>query len=493
MKKIKFNNNKAINTSYNLISLLYIFIPCIIIFCKYNLTPYLLVRFSPDDAFYYLEIAYNFAKSGIISFDGVNITTGFHPLQLFFVTFLEYLFNKNNTLIVLFVFNFFAIGISFILIVSSLKVNKNTLFFYSIATLPIFNLLIFTNSGMESSILAIILSFFYYLLFNINKFSFINISILGLTVGLVVLARLDMIIPMSIFGFSIFFLLIQRRLYSYIFLAIGMFLLVVLPYFFWMLNTQGSIFPISSIVKQSNPKATYDLIIMAMTGGQIAGYSFVIIPIVISLISLFTWAKDRKTKNKNINIIAIGSISNLLYMVYIFQFAHEPYRWYLNYCLLSSTIALMVLFDIFEIKILKISPSLKFLIPAFCLIINIASIDYWANLETVSYGLLKMTYHLNSIVPENSNLAIADSGVVGYFSTSHVHNIDGLANSYENWKVFLEKNYILDYSKKYKINYLLLKDSAINNLNVNDINGKLTIIDRYKVQRFSDMTLIKIN
>ncbi len=34
----------------------------------------------PDDAYYYIKIAYSFAKQGLVSFDGTNPTNGFHPL-----------------------------------------------------------------------------------------------------------------------------------------------------------------------------------------------------------------------------------------------------------------------------------------------------------------------------------------------------------------------------------------------------------------------------
>ncbi len=43
----------------------------------------LLRDFSVDDTFYYAQTAKNLAQHGIVSFDGVNLTNGFHPLWLF--------------------------------------------------------------------------------------------------------------------------------------------------------------------------------------------------------------------------------------------------------------------------------------------------------------------------------------------------------------------------------------------------------------------------
>lgn len=53
--------------------------------------PLLVDAFLPDDAFYYFTTAAHFARQGIPTFDGVNVTSGFHPLW-FLVCALAYLF-----------------------------------------------------------------------------------------------------------------------------------------------------------------------------------------------------------------------------------------------------------------------------------------------------------------------------------------------------------------------------------------------------------------
>lgn len=44
--------------------------------------PILVDKFLPDDAFYYFATAARFAASGVPTFDGLNVTSGFHPLWL---------------------------------------------------------------------------------------------------------------------------------------------------------------------------------------------------------------------------------------------------------------------------------------------------------------------------------------------------------------------------------------------------------------------------
>ena len=483
-------NKKYTNLSIYLCVIIYITIPFFyLLFTIPSLDT--LVKFSPDDAFYYLQIGYNVVNHKIISFDGINVTTGFHPLQLIITSILECFFNKNNTLVVLFLYNFLAIAFSFIIISSALKTNKNIYIFYSVLTLPIFNLVLITNSAMESATLLVILSLFYYSLINLNNnISSIKLIIIGVELGLICLTRLDMVIPMAIFGFYLFYILFKNRIYKNIYLILTPYLIIVSPYLIWMFYTQGSIFPISSIVKQNSDKGTFQDIVIAMTGGTNLGILLLITPIATSILAFILYYKN--FNNVKIKVTFIASITNIIYLVYIFYFAHEAYRWSLNYCLFTSLITLIIIFDVYSIKLFKFSSPLRYGLPVICLLINIFTLNYWSNLNTVSYGLLQMTYKINNEIPINSNIGISDSGVVGYFSTSNVHNLDGLVNSKKNWIDFLQNGDILGYSLKYNLKYLLLKDRAINKFDKEQFNDKFIIIDRYKIPRFSDETLLMI-
>ena len=48
-----------------------------------------LVGVIPDDTFYYLKIARNFANTGYSSFDGVNPTNGYHPAWMILLAMLS--------------------------------------------------------------------------------------------------------------------------------------------------------------------------------------------------------------------------------------------------------------------------------------------------------------------------------------------------------------------------------------------------------------------
>lgn len=67
----------------------------------------------PDDAYYYVVPAFNFAKHGVISLDGVNVTNGFHPLWFLICSAIGYLVPSKEMLLrvaIIFSFTLFAIA-----------------------------------------------------------------------------------------------------------------------------------------------------------------------------------------------------------------------------------------------------------------------------------------------------------------------------------------------------------------------------------------------
>lgn len=52
--------------------------------------------FLADDAYFYLEIARNFSSLGFPTFDGINATNGFHPLNMFFLSSVFYLLGLGD-------------------------------------------------------------------------------------------------------------------------------------------------------------------------------------------------------------------------------------------------------------------------------------------------------------------------------------------------------------------------------------------------------------
>lgn len=55
-----------------------------------------LVRFFPDDAFYYLQPAFNLSRLGWSTFDRLHATNGYHPLNFAMVSALARLLPKSG-------------------------------------------------------------------------------------------------------------------------------------------------------------------------------------------------------------------------------------------------------------------------------------------------------------------------------------------------------------------------------------------------------------
>ena len=456
-----------------------------------------LINFFPDDAFYYLQTAFNFCKFGIPSFDGINETTGFHPLQLIFTAVGLGFFNKHDAMVAFFLFNIFMITLSSLIFLKGLRAKSEVLGIASISTLGFFNIYIIASSGMESGLVTIFSSLLIYQLLCLEKSSWkLNDKIslkLGLTAGLLVLSRLDMVVALFSIGLLLLWYIYALKKYRQLLICLASFTLVVIPYFVWIYQSQQSFMPISSIAKYGREKADFDGVLTTMTGNSFIGYTILFLIIFTPIFGLIL-ARLNNHKRPLIDVIASSSI---IYMIYIFFIAHEPYRWYLTYPLVVASFFTLYILSISTKLVQKLSEKavLSFCIPATIFVINLTIMEKLYHINTVSSSLLQMVTSVNKKVPNGSNIATDDAGIVGYFATSSIHNLDGLANSKKNWENYLKNRDILGYAKAFNINFLLLRNSALNELiesNQKSNNLNYELIEEYKVWRMSDMKLIKL-
>lgn len=487
-------NSKKILTS---LIFVYLVVPYLLVLLVASGDVGVLVRFFPDDAFYYLQVAYNLSHSGIVSFDGVNITTGFHPLQLLLASSVLFFLNKNAALVFFFLFNAFALSVSFSLIFKALSVNRKTVLLSALLTLPIFNLYLYTSSGLESALLLIAISVLYFQLIKIISFENITIysaSALGATFGIVVLCRLDMVIPVSLLVAYLSYQLIKRCHYKEFVVAATVFFLTLVPYFLWIYNVQGTFFPISAIAKYDRERWRLDLVLKALTGGSLSGLIFIFSPILVAMYVVFVGIRNRL--NSKYQLMAVSAMSSLAYIGYILFVSHEPFRWYLNFCFFISVILLVWIFDINKKLLDRLPLKFSYSLPIICFVLNIGVMYYWSGLETTSYWLLKMTRSIDAIVPSTASIATNDAGVVGYFSHSKVHNLDGLVNSYDNWNQFLKQRDYVGYAQKYGIDYILLRNEILNDwvlsMDASQDAARLSTIETFNIPRFGEQTLVKI-
>jgi len=114
-----------------------------------------LIRFFPDDAFYYLRTAVNFTRTGLVSFDGVHATNGFHPLNFVLSCALASLTTRSGLLASAFIvdglFVFLAAWLAIrhyrLQILSTWRVTL-----LALVTLPVFTLFVILSTGLEAAL-----------------------------------------------------------------------------------------------------------------------------------------------------------------------------------------------------------------------------------------------------------------------------------------------------------------------------------------------------
>jgi len=229
-----------------------------------------LVTYNGDDMYYYLEIAENIITGKGVSFDGINITNGFHPMYLLMILpivnffLMDKLLASYSALILLMLFNVFTAIFVFKIVVLLTKSKDAALISAFIWLFNPWNIFI-PMTGVEVAISSFFIaaSLYTYINYRIksendfSKFKIWPIIFIGLLLGLAILSRSDSIFIAIAIGLDILYQSIKnimksssrnRILLKYagrLALLVGMVLLTIAPWIIWSkLNTglwvQGS-------------------------------------------------------------------------------------------------------------------------------------------------------------------------------------------------------------------------------------------------------------
>ena len=213
-----------------------------------------------DDASYYMTIARNIASGTGVTFDGIHPTNGFHPLWLLMLVPLFLLHGAPETMIRL-----VALFQTLLLCLAYLLFLRTQVRLYKLPTAALsaalFVPLVFLPSinGMETAVLILTLVVLYDYgaqIFHL-EFNWRRATVLGVMVGLVLLARLDMIfVPVALLGYGLRHVLVRETRYR----AVAMIAvcglataLVVAPYLVFNYCRFDTVVPISGALKSSFP------------------------------------------------------------------------------------------------------------------------------------------------------------------------------------------------------------------------------------------------
>lgn len=213
----------------------------------------LLVQFMADDAFYYFKTASNIVSGLGPTFDGENITNGYHPLWMGISVLVYYLIPDNKILPIhiilsLSVLLYFATTLLIWKIISRWLFNKwaQALLVLAYALNP-WNASVYLN-GLETPLALFLLvsSFFLFLRILEKRENYLSdFFILGAVAGLLILARLDY----GLFVAAIFFYFLWRN--GFLWKSLWAFAvptaIIAAPWFLYNYLYFGSLIPASGL------------------------------------------------------------------------------------------------------------------------------------------------------------------------------------------------------------------------------------------------------
>jgi len=457
----------------------------------------LLPGFLLDDAFYYFKTASNLVNGLGPTFDGEHSTNGYHPLWMGILTAIYYFYPDDKVTPI-----FIALLISLAFLFLTLAVFWRILSLFSqdrflksiLSLLFILNPWVLVNSlnGLETPLTMLIFSLFFWLFLRIlsgenqpKPFFF-----LGLTAGLLVLARVDYGLFLVAPALCLFAkqnnLFWKRALYFFL-----PAILLPIPWFIYNKIYFGSIFPTSGLaytlinhqlffykartaltiflwslynffgatafsLKTAGLPVFYDIQEPLKSIFWMGGF-YVLAPLAAVA---YLYRKKRENFKKFLKklfsspewiAIVIFSVGYLGLLIVHGGIRWSSREWYFApfpmLFLLASGMALNKDFFNFYRKIILIGMSVVLL---FFYIFNAPAVFHANEGQKEVY---RFALWMRDTFPHEARITSFNSGIIGYFSDRFVMNADGLINqsAYEAMK----ENRLWEFFKKERIDYIV--------------------------------------
>ncbi len=415
-----------------------------------------LINFAHDDSFFYLKTAYNFSKGLGSTFDGVNITNGYHPLWFIILSAYFLLLNQFFTFspdlyFRLVVIIHFAICAGILMLVFKIfklrKENPEYLrqFFLFI---PLFIVLVFTRDfGMESQLLCLIYSTYLYLkskeVFQGKSFIIYKIILLNL----LFLSRVDYlfsIIPSIII--SDYLSSEKERIRFLVISCLTVFILSI-SYFTFNKMYYGYFLTVSGVLKNSFPDFVLfqNLKIIFLSPSLMFHFVKFLFIVYTILFSLLYFRKNKNKLNKIDIFLFYSTCGSILFIILNLSYNMQALReWYVTF----PTFIGSLLF-IFSLSFSEKRFYLKF----GTLIILCLIYFYETRMNNFKWNSsYDYAISLKNVTNENDKIFQIDfSGAVGFFSERKLINGDGLINSFE-YLDYLKQHNLRSYFSDKQIN-----------------------------------------
>ena len=434
-----------------------------------------------DDGMYYPKIALNLASRGILSFDGVTVTNGFHPLWMIILIPLYFLVSEPMlALRFTFIYIFLILTICCFLlsrICRYLKFSPSgtfVAFFVIILNLRSFTIL---YSLLESHVVLLAyLIYIHYSLtvdekrFTVPIYSFIN----GLLIGVCFLARLDASLLAVGYGLTLLYRFSTRRQRWATFWRSALcssfgFLVVATPYLLFNIHYFGHVETVSMYMKsraispefletifdmfrdQFVPRIQYVMKLEWLSSSIfVAG---ICAAAAAGIIYCLYMMKRRKLYRNFLPIIDFGvfvvidlSLVSLMVPQEIMMSA-----WYMLPGIVFGGLILGACTP--DVKVME-----RRLIPA--VIVILVLIQVWTYTSYVAskkmtFAKLEVANFIRSHLPEHIRGSMYDAGIVSYFSQRDFVALNGLIGDFEMAELARNKR-MKRLAEKYGVNYLVI-------------------------------------
>jgi hypothetical protein len=421
-----------------------------------------------DDACYYFKIARNVAAGLGTTFDGLHATNGFQPLWLWMITPLFALVHGGpetmfRLCLALQVVLLWVAGLRLDATLAEL-VPRPVRVLVSIA----FVFLVFMPSvnGMETAVLVLSLVLLFELGWRTQVFGEGSVAgawRFGLLLGLVMLARLDMMFMAIAIGIAMLSGRLRQGERTRTLLRLGAMALgasvIVMPYLLDNRIAFGAFVPISGLLKSSFPRITTYGTLLDRLG--LRGILHVVVAIAIFVrAALLLRTRDRSPGERFLDgALATAALALLLHVSYSLLFMKWAiFRWHFLWYALFTTLALAI-------------PARRWFAPrgmlvraplftAVAVVLVLAGVtelyrqDFRDEGFDWRYASYEAALWARGHTPPDAIFAMHDSGIFSFFSERRVINLDGLVNTLA-YQAALRDHRLTDYLARAGTRYVV--------------------------------------
>jgi hypothetical protein len=419
-----------------------------------------LIKFIPDDAFYYFQLAKNFNELKIWTFDGVNLTTGFHLLYAYFLLVL-YMLNYNDVFeiirLIIIATSLTYLSAAFFLMKSTIRLLGNP---------GIFSLFVFFSPivlrqqtlVMEALFVLPMTTLCFYIYANsiteTEKKISTTYKILCIVLGiLVVLSRPDLIVyPSILFFCSVIINKINIKINPLFFLLLGSIIGLIILLMHTCLIGSSCIQDSVVIKNYWSHTAGYSILptvqMMQTIFFPYQGLYKYIIVLCLSIWMLYSLYCNLEFRSKAIQY-ALTTILLLLVIVVIYSRNSQALMpWYAANFVVPIGFLLAFIFSSFpkssNVTLISFAATSVYFL---CSIQNTSAVKWDHQTTMMEAGISIAKY------PTDFRAGSWNAGILGYFSNGKIINIDGLVNT--NIVSYVTSGKIVDYLKTEKIENII--------------------------------------